>query len=278
MGVWFGPSMQIQPFGLQKTPAVVLVADVAESLALMTHDEAATVARWRAVVARTLDELPLRLAGRVVKTLGDGLVAQFRVARRAAEAATELHRWAAEASTGGGSPLRLRIGIHQGAVFADELDIYGNDVTLASRVASLAGPGETTVTPVVRDALVEPFDGQIEDLGECQPRHAPHALRAYRLGRANLLPADQGDRADVPLEHESGQGRSGASQLGRSRTRGADLNLLADTPHSWLLRGQRLTSNAMRSTACPLRSGLEPASMALARYFLPTLSTRSTNQ
>lgn len=229
--------MQLPDIALQKTPAVVLVADVAESLALMAHDEATTVARWRAVAARALDELPLRWAGRVVKTLGDGLVVQFRVARRAAEAAAQLHRWAAEVSTGGGTPLRLRIGIHQGSVFADELDIYGNDVTLASRVATLAGPGETTLTPVVRDALLEPFDGQIEDLGECLPRHAPHALRAYRLGPAaepaeTATPAEPGALfmptvAVVPFSLRWGQDEAGAVgelvadalivQLGRGR-------------------------------------------------------------
>lgn len=242
---------------LQRTPAVILVVDLVESVALMERNETASIARWRALRDRALDELPLRYAGRVVKSTGDGLLAQFRLARRGAEAARWLHQAAEELGRGASDaePLRLRVGIHQGSVFADEVDLYGRDVNLASRVMSLAGPGETVVTLPVRDALVDQLDGQLEDLGECHLKHVQHPVRAYRLGPAGAAPR-------LPARHTYGAPfRAGVAVLPFSMRIGdasdhAIGELVADALIVQLGRGRQLRVISRLSTTALRDRGL----------------------
>ena len=61
----------------------VLVVDVVESVRLMQEDEAGTVQRWRAFVDHVVHRLLPGQDGRLVKSLGDGLMLEFsRVAHR----------------------------------------------------------------------------------------------------------------------------------------------------------------------------------------------------
>lgn len=84
-------------------------------------------------------------AGRVVKTMGDGVLATFdgpaRATRFAAALANEL------ASTG----LQLRAGVHTGEVELRGEDIGGVAVHIAARIAALAGAGEILVSRTVKD-------------------------------------------------------------------------------------------------------------------------------
>ena len=148
-----GLEAQAQEFlALQRQPKVVLVVDLVESVRLMQVDEEGTIRRWRDFVREAnLHVLP-RHAGRLVKSLGDGLMAEFDLARSAVAAAVDLHASMAKISDGlvAAQQMFLRAGAHSGQVLADEHDIYGTDVNLAARVATLAGPGETVVSATGR--------------------------------------------------------------------------------------------------------------------------------
>ena len=69
-------------------------------------------------------------------------------------------------------------------------------------MASLAGPGETTVTTEVRDLLTDGLDGEIHDMGECYLKHVPEPVRVWRVGAAGqhpvLTPAAEQPGALVP--------------------------------------------------------------------------------
>ena len=91
---------------------------------------------------RQADRLARRRGGRVVKRLGDGLLLAFASPPAAVLTCLELRETA---------PLRMRAGVHRGAVnvTADD-DVLGHVVNLASRVAASARPGELLVTDDVR--------------------------------------------------------------------------------------------------------------------------------
>ena len=91
---------------------------------------------------RQADRLARRRGGRVVKRLGDGLLLAFASPPAAVLTCLELRKTA---------PLRMRAGLHRGAVnvTADD-DVLGHVVNLASRVAGSARPGELLVTDDVR--------------------------------------------------------------------------------------------------------------------------------
>ena len=100
--------------------------------------------------------------GRVVKTLGDGVLSVFPDGRQALAAVVELQRshqdhtadWPSEA------PMRLQIGIAAGEVIEVDGDCYGDAVNVASRLSDLSGPDQIWATRTVVTQL-RPVDREL---------------------------------------------------------------------------------------------------------------------
>lgn len=168
---------------------VVLVIDLVESVRLMSADEAGTVARWHHFVLQAQAEVIPAHRGRLVKSLGDGLMVEFEQARDAVNAAQTLHEVLSRGNAGLSAErhMYLRAGINSSQIYTDQLDIYGAGVNLAARLATLAGPGETVVSASARDGLTDGLDASIEDLGECYLKHLEEPVRAFRVGPGGAM-------------------------------------------------------------------------------------------
>jgi TolB-like protein len=164
--------------------------DLVESVRLMSANEVAVIDHWRGFVRYATSTVLPRHAGRLVKSLGDGIMAEFDSAREATAAALSLHRYFddANASLPSEQKLYLRAGLNATHVYVDDIDIYGSGVNLAARVASLAGPGETMATAALRDGLDDGLDGLVEDMGDCYLKHVSGPVRAYRIGAKGPSP------------------------------------------------------------------------------------------
>jgi class 3 adenylate cyclase len=169
----------------------VLVVDLVESVRLIEQDEEGTIARWRAFVEHVVEQIVPPREGRLVKSLGDGLMLEFPQVLSAVRAAFDVQRAAQDvnAELPPEKKLWLRIGAHVSLVIADERDIYGHGVNLAARLATLAGPGEVVISADVRDLLTPQLDADVEDLGECFLKHVQKPVRAYRIGPPGARPA-----------------------------------------------------------------------------------------
>jgi class 3 adenylate cyclase/TolB-like protein len=172
---------------LQRTRRTVVVVDMVESVRLMAVDEEDTVRRWQRFVADVGARLLPTRGGRLVKSLGDGLLCEFSNAASAIDCALAMHDGACRLNEGrtADEAMRLRIGAHSADVIVDALDVYGSGVNLAARLMTLAGPGETVVSAEVRDQLTAGLDADVEDLGECYLKHLSEPVRAYRIGAAH---------------------------------------------------------------------------------------------
>jgi adenylate cyclase len=168
----------------------LLVVDVVESVRIMEVYEDAAVRRWQALVSRVASDVLPAHSGRLVKSIGDGLMLEFKAPRQAVHAAIAIQQlsFAASAGVPPEERLHLRAGVHTASYVKDDLDIYGADVNLAVRLTTLAGPGETIVSAPVRDQLTPVLDGDIEDLGDCYVKHLVKPVRAYRVGPAGQAP------------------------------------------------------------------------------------------
>ena len=164
----------------------IMFADVVESVRLMQHDELKAVRRVRQLLRQIALEVAPKHAGTVLERRGDGLLIKFDDGKSAAACALDIHRVANLASEGADSSeiIALRVGLHTGEVLTDDVAIYGQGINLASRVTAIAGPGETVLSAVTRDLLVDSLDGDIEDLGECYFKHVDSHLRIFRLHRS----------------------------------------------------------------------------------------------
>lgn len=180
----------------------VLVADVVESVRLMQADEAGTVQRWRSFVDHVLHKLLPGHDGRLVKSLGDGLMLEFPQVSTAVAVAFAMQEAVAHLNSGVPLELRihLRIGLHVSPLVVDEHDIYGHGVNLAARLTTLAGPGEIVVSADVRDQLTPALDADIEDLGECYVKHLQHPVRAFRVGAPGEQPVIEFGNLDGDLK------------------------------------------------------------------------------
>jgi len=173
-------------FGSQRK--VVMMIDMVESVRMMARDESSVIRGWQQFTKRMRDEVLPAHNGSLLRSLGDGLLLTFQDARHAVDASRQLQavmneiNRASRNENSKAEPIFLRTGIHVGDFFADDLDIYGHNVNLASRITSIGGPGETIVSAEVRDALTDGLDGEIEDLGDCYVKNIDEPLRAYRVG------------------------------------------------------------------------------------------------
>lgn len=168
---------------LVRATKTIVVVDVVESVRLMQANEADVIERWRRYVHEVRQQVLPAHQGRLVKSLGDGMLLEFNAVRSALAAVFDLHRRVAAHNQGRdpANALLLRMGVHRAEVVVDELDIYGAGVNLAARLAGLAGPGEVVVSAEVRDEAVHGIDGQLEDLGDCYLKHLDQPVRAHRL-------------------------------------------------------------------------------------------------
>jgi adenylate cyclase len=91
--------------------------------------------------------------GRVVKTIGDEVMATFPSADGALNAARDMQVAISkgEVVSGGGAPLAIRIGCDFGPVIPEERDVFGSTVNTANRVTSQAKAAQVLIT----DTMVE---------------------------------------------------------------------------------------------------------------------------
>jgi class 3 adenylate cyclase len=123
----------------------ILFTDLESSTALTQRvgDEAAQeVLRGHNTAVRAALE---EHGGREVKHTGDGIMASFPSAVAAVTAALQMQRDLA------GGEVRVRIGLNAGEPIAEDDDLFGLSVILASRITDRAEPGQVLVSNVVRE-------------------------------------------------------------------------------------------------------------------------------
>ena len=161
----------------------ILAADVAGYSRLMEADEEGTHERLKAHFAQLIDPKIAEHRGRIVKTTGDGMLAEFASVVDAVRCAAEIQRGMIErdAQMPDERRIRFRIGINLGDVIAEGDDIFGDGVNVAARLEALAEPGgiccSGTVHDQIRDKLPYPFD----DLGEQSVKNIARPVRVYAL-------------------------------------------------------------------------------------------------
>ena len=171
-------------FHPERVVRTVVFLDVVESARLIEADETSFVARWLQFADKVEKEILPEYGGRLIKSLGDGLMLDFPSVKPAVAAAFAIQRACHDANAGvpPNRQMHLRAGAHVSELLVGEHDLYGHGVNLAARLTSLAGPGEIVVSAAVRDEVTPTLDADVEDLGECYLKHMTNPVRAYRVG------------------------------------------------------------------------------------------------
>jgi len=163
--------------------AAILAADVAGYSRLMEADEERTHERLKAHLTELVNPKIAEHRGRIVKSTGDGFLAEFASVVDAVRCAVEIQRGMAgcEPEMPEERRIRFRIGINLGDVIVEADDIFGDGVNVAARLEALAEPGGICVSRVVRDQVRDRLDYAFEDLGEQQVKNIARPVRVCRV-------------------------------------------------------------------------------------------------
>jgi len=135
--------------------ATILVADVDGYSRLMRADEERTLVDLRAHITELVAPVVERFHGRIVKTVGDGVLIEFGSAIEAVRSAVELQRGMVERNAGTPPDRRqaFRIGLHLGDIIVSDDDVFGDTVNVASRLEGLAEPGSIVLSASVYEQV-----------------------------------------------------------------------------------------------------------------------------
>lgn len=133
--------------------AAILAAYVAGYSRLIGADEEGTLNRLKSIRTDVIDPKISEYRGRIVKTTGDGFLAEFASVVDALRCATEIQTGMAEgnAEIAAEKRIEFRIGINMGDVVVEDGDIFGDGVNVAARLEGLADPGGICVSARVQE-------------------------------------------------------------------------------------------------------------------------------
>ncbi len=167
---------------VQRRLAAILAADVVGYSRLIEADEEGTRARLRSLHAELIDPRIAADGGRIVKTTGDGILAEFPSAIDAVRNALALQgaMRGRNADLPEATRIEIRVGINVGDVIVEGDDVHGDGVNVAARLEGLCAPGEVYVSGTVYDQAAGKLAASFVDLGEQTVKNIAKPVRLYR--------------------------------------------------------------------------------------------------
>src|SRR5262245_8311189 len=178
----------------------------------MQRAEEATYAAFERLKRELIEPSLSRHNGRLIKTTGDGALAEFASPSAAVRCAVEIQ----ESIASGRSSLKLRIGVNLGEVIVGaDGDLFGDGINIAVRLEGVADPGGILISEKVYSEVGGKLDARLEDRGEQQLENDSSPVRAFTvraeahsplsdtLSAAPPLP-DKPSIAVLPFENMSG--------------------------------------------------------------------------
>ena len=166
----------------EKTNMAVLFADVSDSTKLYESiGDTAAFGNVREIVG-LMRGITDAYNGRVVKTIGDGLMCVFPSADGAASAAGEMQRQIAQRPPlKSGKQLTIRVGFHYGPVIQDGDDVFGDSVNVAARMAGLALSGQAITDSDTVGALSSSLRDTMRQINALPVRGKAEEIEVYEL-------------------------------------------------------------------------------------------------
>ncbi|AXT25543.1 hypothetical protein D1823_02375 [Ruegeria sp. AD91A] len=167
----------------------IVAADLAAYSRLMAIDEEGVVSRMSAVWADVVDPLIENAGGRVVKTMGDGFLAEFSSPVEAVRASLAIQDAMADRDAERPEDERLcfRMGIHVGDVVAVDDDILGDAVNVAARLETISPVGGLCLSRTARDQVKNRLDITLKPTGELRVKNLPEPIEAWVLGQGSIV-------------------------------------------------------------------------------------------
>ncbi|MBX4864591.1 adenylate cyclase [Rhizobium sophorae] len=168
---------------MERRLAAILIADAVGYSRLSQIDEEGTRARFQVDQNDVFEPVIERHHGRLVKTMGDGLLVEFQSVVDALRCAVEIQQLKATQSAAALPEHRLefRIGINLGDIIVEGEDIQGDGVNIADRIQALAEPGGIAISGTTYDQVKSKIPVGFASLGEQRLKSITEPIRVYRI-------------------------------------------------------------------------------------------------
>ena len=168
---------------MERKLAVILAADMVGYSQLVHRDEEGTIARLNKFRSELIDPKIDSHGGRIVKTIGDGLLVEFASPTEAVRCAVEIQKSMSELQSDQSEEDRIqfRMGINLGDVMIDADDILGDGVNVAARLEALADPGGIWISGAVYEQVYGKVDQTFDDLGHRKVKNIANPVHVYQI-------------------------------------------------------------------------------------------------
>jgi len=194
--------------------------------------------------------------GRVLKTIGDAIMASFERCSQSVQAAIAMQKQlvSMNSTRPADQKIVVRIGLHYGSGIVKSNDVFGDVVNVASRVESVSGPGQVLIS----DSLQE----QIQNSGFKIIPVGRFKLKGKEAGRGLFEVVWQQETMPQPLAVPSAAGESTVSRLDRFRIQHLTANGHVETVYE--LRDRLMVGRYQGELTFPADSTMPPLCAALS--------------
>jgi class 3 adenylate cyclase/pimeloyl-ACP methyl ester carboxylesterase len=178
---------------VERRLAAILAADAVGYSRMMREDEPGALALLHKHRSEVIDPGIAKHRGRIVKLMGDGLLAEFSSVVEAVDCAAEIQR--AMAARNGGSQgerqMAFRVGVHLGDIIVEGDDLYGDGVNIASRLEGIAERGGICISRQAYDQVQKKLSLGYRSLGPKNLKNIPDQIEAFAIQGDGLAVADE---------------------------------------------------------------------------------------
>ena len=155
--------------------AAIMSADVVGYSRLVREDEEGTVAAVKAAISGTFAPTIKSHGGRIFKTMGDAVLAEFPSVVDALQCSVSVQRMLSDTTPA------FRMGINVGDVIVEGSDIHGDGVNIAARLEGLAEPGGICISGKVHEEVKDKVNLSYRDLGAQTVKNIDEPVPAYQV-------------------------------------------------------------------------------------------------
>jgi adenylate cyclase len=155
--------------------AAIMFTDIVGYTALMGSDEDKAfevLEKSRDIHIKSINQFN----GKLIKEMGDGMLAQFDSAIDSVLCAIEIQKQARKQIDE-----KIRIGLHLGDITFDHEDIFGDGVNIASRLQSAADPGGIYISESIQKSIRAKSAVKTKYLGQVKLKNVDYPVNTYSI-------------------------------------------------------------------------------------------------
>ena len=176
---------------IQRTLAAIVGTDAVGFSKRMSQDEDKALSMINRDI-QLISELCEFFEGKILKTVGDGVLMYFVSAVQAAACAVEMQKTfiGYKQNKPDDEHFIHRVGVHLGDIFFNQTDMMGTGVNIAARLESEAKPGAICMSQVVYDVVKSRLELDADYIGQLSLKNISEAVAAYNVWPKGMRPAD----------------------------------------------------------------------------------------